>query len=63
MTPFIFPDLGRYAVEVLSAYAGTLALLLILVAGSVLQGRRTRLRLEEFEARRNAKHQKATENL
>ena len=63
MTPFIFPDLGPYAVEVLSAYAGTLALLLILVAGSVLQGRRTRLRLKEFEARRNSKRQKSTENL
>ena len=48
MTPFIFPDLGSYAVEVLSAYAGTLALLLILVAGSVWQGRKTRIRLEEF---------------
>ncbi|MDB2548179.1 heme exporter protein CcmD [Paracoccaceae bacterium] len=63
MTPFIIPDLGPYAVEVLSAYAGTLALLLILVAGSVLQGRKTRLRLEEFEARRNAKRQKSAENL
>ena len=63
MTPFIFPDLGSYAVEVLSAYAGTLALLLILVAGSVWQGRKTRTRLEEFEARRTAKRQKSTENL
>ena len=63
MTPFIFPDLGSYAVEVLSAYAGTLALLLILVAGYVWQGRKTRIRLEEFEARRTAKRQKSTENL
>lgn len=63
MTAFIFPDLGPYVVEVLSAYAGTLALLLILVAGSVWQGRKTRIRLEEFEARRTAKRQKSTENL
>ena len=63
MTPFIFPDLGSYAVEVLSAYAGTLTLLLILVASSVWQGRKTRIRLEEFEARRTAKRQKSTENL
>ncbi|MBF9026102.1 heme exporter protein CcmD [Rhodobacterales bacterium HKCCD6035] len=59
----MFPDLGSYAVEVLSAYAGTLALLLILVASSVWQGRKTRIRLEEFEARRTAKRQKSTENL
>ena len=63
MTPFIFPDLGPYAVEVLSAYAGTVALLLFLVVGSVLQGRKTRLRLEEFEERRIAKRQKSTDNL
>ena len=63
MTPFIFHDLGPYAVEVLSAYAGTLALFLILVASSVWQGRKTRIKLEEFEARRTANRQKSTENL
>jgi len=36
---------------------------LILVAGSVWQGRKTRIRLEEFEARRTGKRQKSTENL
>ena len=49
------PDLGPYAVEVLSAYAGTLALLAALVAVSVLRARRVARRLDEIETRRNGR--------
>ncbi len=46
------PDLGQYAAEVLSAYAGTIFLLMALVAGSVWKARRVRQALAEVEARR-----------
>ncbi len=61
----MMPDLGRYAVEVGLAYAGSLALLAGLVApseGAVLldgvawvwwRGRRVRARLAAVEARRD----------
>ncbi len=55
MIPFIFPDLGPYKVEVLSAYAGTILLLLALVVASIWQGRKTRARLDDYEARRAQK--------
>ena len=35
------PDLGLYTGEVLAAYAGSLALLAVLVGGSIWQARRT----------------------
>ena len=41
----MMPDLGRYAAEVLSAYAATLALLALLVAGILLRARAIRRRL------------------
>ena len=47
----LMPDLGAYAVEVLSAYAVTLALLGGLVGVSVWQARRARARLGEVERR------------
>ncbi|QBY00044.1 heme exporter protein CcmD [Rhodophyticola sp. CCM32] len=46
------PDLGRYATEVLLAYGGSLALLVVMVAASVWQSRRVRRRLEAMETRR-----------
>jgi len=46
------PDLGQYAVEVLSAYAGALLLLVGVVLASVFKARRVRARLEEVEGRR-----------
>ena len=46
-------DLGAYAAEVLSAYAGSLALLAALIAGSVWRGRRVARRLDALEARRS----------
>lgn len=47
------PDLGRYAVEVLSAYAGSLTLLALLVGGSVWRARRVTRQLAAIEARRH----------
>ncbi len=45
-------DLGQYAVEVLSAYAGTLILLIALVGGSIWRARRVARHLDEVESRR-----------
>lgn len=46
------PDLGTYAVPVLSAYAGTLTLLAAIVAGSIWRARRVARKLADVEARR-----------
>ncbi|WP_216364877.1 MULTISPECIES: heme exporter protein CcmD [Rhodobacterales] len=46
------PDLGRYATEVLSAYAGSLALLILVVVVSIWQARRVQRRLNSVEERR-----------
>ena len=45
------PDLGKYAVEVLSAYGVTIALLFAIVGLSVMRERRVRRELEDAEAR------------
>ena len=45
------PDLGAYAAEVTLAYAGSFALLIGLVALSLLQSARARRRLDESEGR------------
>lgn len=45
------PDLGTYAVEVLSAYAVSLGLLAVIVGVSVLRGKRIKRALEQAEAR------------
>ena len=47
------PDLGKYADAVLSAYAASIVLLIVIVALSVWQARRAKAALEEVEARRN----------
>lgn len=44
-------DLGKHAVEVLLAYAGSLVLLAGLVGVSLAKARRCKLRLDEAEAR------------
>jgi heme exporter protein D len=46
------PDLGTYAVPVLSSYAVSIALLIAVVLGSIWKARRVRARLEEVETRR-----------
>ncbi len=48
------PDLGTYAVEVLSAYGVSLALIAGLVALSFLRAARVRRALDEAEARSRA---------
>ena len=45
------PDLGKYAGTVLGAYGAGLALLVLLVAVSLWQGRRMKRALEQVEAR------------
>lgn len=45
------PDLGKYAVEVLSAYGVTIVLLVAIVGLSVMRERRVRRDLEDAEAR------------
>jgi heme exporter protein D len=46
------PDLGQYAIEVLSAYAVTLVPLVAIVILSIWKARRTRAKLDDVEARR-----------
>ena len=45
----MMPDLGKYASDVLAAYACGLVLLFGIVALSLWQARRARIRLEEVE--------------
>jgi heme exporter protein D len=47
----MMPDLGRYAVEVMSAYVVSIGLLAGIVAVSVARARRVRRELDEAEAR------------
>lgn len=47
----MIPDLGKYAVAVLSAYGVSLVLLAALAALSIRRARRVRRQLEEAEAR------------
>ncbi len=48
----MMPDLGKYAVEVLSAYGVSLVLLAVLVLASVRSARRARSDLLAAEERR-----------
>ena len=47
----MMPDLGKYAVSVLGSYGVSIALILVLVAGSVWRARRVRDALERVETR------------
>jgi heme exporter protein D len=49
----MIPDLGKYAGAVLSAYAASIVLLVLLVAITVWQSRRTKAALEDVETRRD----------
>lgn len=46
------PDLGTYAVPVLSSYGVSIALLIGVVLASVWKARRVRARLDQVESRR-----------
>lgn len=45
----MIPDLGKYAVEVLSAYAASLVLLIALILLTLRRGRAARATLKEIE--------------
>jgi len=47
----MMPDLGKYADTVLSAYAASIVLLVLLVVFSLWRGRRVRREMERLEAR------------
>jgi heme exporter protein D len=47
----MMPDLGKYAVAVLSSYGASLALMVAVVVLTVWQGRRVKRQLDEVEAR------------
>lgn len=46
------PDLGKYAFEVLTAYAVSLTLLGLLIAWTLMQGAKMRKALQDFESER-----------
>ncbi|UWR21319.1 heme exporter protein CcmD [Sulfitobacter sp. S190] len=48
----MIPDLGKYAVEVLSAYGISLLLLAVLLGATLRRGRRARAALREIEKER-----------
>ena len=58
----MMPDLGKYAVEVISAYVVTIGLIVALVSLSVRQSRRTRLALRKVEETRQAHRNGGKEN-
>jgi heme exporter protein D len=47
----MMPDLGKYADAVLSSYAVSIALIVALVAVSVLRARKVRAQLDDVENR------------
>ena len=49
----MMPDLGKYAVAVLSAYAVSIVLLVAIVALSLWRGRRVRAEMEDVERRQD----------
>ncbi|WP_116131836.1 heme exporter protein CcmD [Tropicimonas sp. IMCC34043] len=51
----MIPDLGKYAVAVVSAYGVTIALILVLIGVSLRQSIRTRQALREVENARMSK--------
>ena len=50
----MMPDLGKYAIEVLSAYAASLTLLAALIYLTLRRGRTARRALAEIEAETKA---------
>ncbi|HEY9019893.1 MAG: heme exporter protein CcmD [Paracoccaceae bacterium] len=47
----MMPDLGKYADAVLSSYAVSILLIVVLVAVSVMRARKVRAELDEVEKR------------
>ena len=48
----MMPDLGKYADAVLSAYAASIVLLVVLVAATLIRGRKVRAEMAEVENRK-----------
>ena len=48
----MMPDLGKYAVSVLSAYGASISLLLVLIWASLARAARVKKNLEDYEAKR-----------
>jgi heme exporter protein D len=49
----MIPDLGKYAGTVLSAYAATIVLLVILVGWTLYRGRKVRAEMAELERKKD----------
>lgn len=49
----MMPDLGKYAVAVLSSYGATLGLLAAIIGLTLWRGARVRRQLDEIEERRS----------
>lgn len=49
----MIPDLGKYAGTVLSAYAATIVLLVILVVWTLYRGRKVRAEMAELERKKD----------
>lgn len=47
----MMPDLGKYAITVLSAYGASITVLIALVALTLRRGRKVRVELEHIEQR------------
>jgi heme exporter protein D len=47
------PDLGKYGVEVMSAYGATIVLLVVLIWATWARSRKIRAQLDAAEARQN----------
>ena len=49
----MIPDLGKYADTVLSAYAASIILVVVLVALSLRRGRKVRAEMKQLEQRKS----------
>ena len=47
----MMPDLGKYADAVLSAYAASIVLLIVIVAMTLIRGRKVRAEMDAIENR------------
>ena len=45
------PDLGKYADAVLSAYAASIVLLVVIVAMTLIRGRKVRAEMDKIESK------------
>lgn len=48
----MMPDLGKYAIPVLSAYGSSIFILVVLIWASIARAARVKKNLEDYEAKR-----------